>query len=48
MSVSVTIGNEVKQGDAIGTVSASTTFASPTIYFQIDQSGIALDPSLFI
>ena len=47
-SVSVTIGNEVKQGDAIGTVSASTTFASPTIYFQIDQSGIALDPSLFI
>lgn len=47
-SVSVTIGNEVKQGDAIGTVSASTTFTSPTIYFQIDQSGIALDPSLFI
>lgn len=47
-SVSVTIGNEVKQGDVIGTVSASTTFASPTIYFQIDQSGIALDPSLFI
>lgn len=47
-SVSVTIGNEVKQGDVIGTVSASTTFTSPTIYFQIDQSGIALDPSLFI
>ena len=47
-SVSVTIGNEVKQGDAIGKVSASTTFTSPTIYFQIDQSGIALDPSLFI
>ena len=47
-SVSVTIGNEVKQGDVIGTVSASTTFISPTIYFQIDQSGIALDPSLFI
>lgn len=47
-SVSVTIGNEVKQGDVIGTVSSSTTFSSPTIYFQIDQSGIALDPSLFI
>lgn len=47
-SISVTIGNEVKQGDVIGTVSSSTTFSSPTIYFQIDQSGIALDPSLFI
>ncbi len=47
-SFNVSIGSECAQDDMIGTVSSSYAFPSPTLYFQIEQGGIALDPALFI
>lgn len=47
-SVVVKPGQEVKQGDIIASIGTSKMMTtSPALFFQIEQSGIILNPSLF-
>ncbi len=46
-SVSAAIGDSVEAGSQIGTLGTNSRFSRPTLYFQIEQGGISLDPSLF-
>lgn len=46
-STSVNVGDELLQGDEIGTVGTSDMFTSPTLYFTLDQGGINLNPEAF-
>ena len=48
-TVSAMVGSEVKAGDVIGAIgSSSQLFSRPTLYLQIEQGGITLNPELFI
>ena len=47
----VTVGEEVKQGQSIGTVGNSAAFEvadAPHLHFEIIQNGESIDPSTFI
>lgn len=47
-SVGVKIGEQVRQGDPIGSIGTTgTEFSEPTLFFKIEQGGIALDPAGF-
>lgn len=47
-NVEVKIGTTLSKGDVIGSIGTSgTTYDKPTLFFSIEQSGIALDPSQF-
>jgi Membrane-bound metallopeptidase len=47
-TVDTKLGKAVKKGDVIGSIgNANGRMKKPTLYFQLEQSGIALDPSLF-
>jgi len=47
-NVEVKIGMTLSKGDVIGSIGTSgTTYDKPTLFFSIEQSGIALDPSQF-
>lgn len=45
--VEVKVGNEVEQGDIIASVGSSSLIPS-TLYFLLEQSGITLNPEIFI
>lgn len=46
--VNVAVGQKVKYGEIIGTISeGNTKMATPTLFFRIEQDGIALNPTLF-
>ncbi len=45
--VNVAVSDQVKQGDVIGTLGDSGAVTSPTLYFSIEQDGVALDPLSF-
>ncbi|MBN2859358.1 MAG: peptidoglycan DD-metalloendopeptidase family protein [Sphaerochaetaceae bacterium] len=45
--VTVAVSDQVKQGDVIGTLGDSGAVTSPTLYFSIEQDGVALDPLNF-
>ncbi len=46
--VNVEVGQHVSRGEAIGTISeGNTRLIVPTLFFRIEQDGIALDPSYF-
>lgn len=45
--VNVAVSDQVKQGDVIGTLGDSGAVTSPTLYFSIEQDGVALDPLNF-
>ncbi len=45
--VNVSISDQVKQGDVIGTIGDSGAVETPTLYFSIEQDGEALDPLSF-
>lgn len=42
------VGGEVKAGDVIGTIGTSGATSTPSLFFQIEQGGITLDPEMFI
>ena len=47
--VSSVVGSEVTAGQVIGTIgSAGGSYTRPTLYFQIEQGGILLNPQMFI
>ncbi|MDC7246215.1 MAG: LysM peptidoglycan-binding domain-containing protein [Sphaerochaetaceae bacterium] len=46
--VRVEVSQQVKQGEVVGTLGESGDIDEPTLYFSIEQDGIALDPSNFI
>ena len=47
-NVEVKIGMSLSKGDVIGSIGTSgTSYEKPTLFFSIEQSGIALDPSQF-
>lgn len=47
--VEVKIGQDVSQGEIIGSIGTSDQHRkSPTLYFFVEQAGLALDPQLFI
>ena len=47
-TVTVKVGSEVVQGDVIGSIGTSNQkFTRPTLYFKLEQNGIALDPGFF-
>lgn len=47
--VSSVVGSEVTAGQVIGTIgSAGRSYTRPTLYFQIEQGGILLNPQMFI
>ncbi len=47
-NVEVKIGMTLSKGEVIGSIGTSgTTYDKPTLFFSIEQSGIALDPSQF-
>ncbi len=47
-NVEVRIGMSLDKGQTIGSIGTSgTTYEKPTLFFSIEQSGIALDPSQF-
>ncbi len=47
-NVEVKIGMTLTKGEVIGSIGTSgTTYDKPTLFFSIEQSGIALDPSQF-
>ena len=47
-NVEVKIGMTLSKGDVIGSIGTSgTKYEKPTLFFSIEQSGIALDPSQF-
>lgn len=47
-NVEVRIGMSLSKGDTIGSIGTSgTSYERPTLYFSIEQSGIALDPTQF-
>ncbi len=44
----VKVGDRIQAGDSLGTISSDNTLlAQPTLFFRIEQDGIALDPSSF-
>lgn len=46
--VNVEVGQHVSKGETIGTISeGNTRLIVPTLFFRIEQDGIALDPSYF-
>ncbi len=46
-TVNVAVSDQVKQGDVIGTLGDSGSIITPTLYFSIEQDGVALDPLNF-
>ncbi len=47
-SVGVKVGAQVRQGEPIGSMGTTgTEFSEPTLFFKIEQGGIALDPAGF-
>lgn len=47
-SIKVSVSDKVDIGDSLGTLSsASSPYNSPTLFFQIEQNTIMLDPSVF-
>lgn len=47
-TVTVKLSNEVNQGDVIGSIGTSSEqFDRPTLFFKIEQNGIALNPESF-
>jgi murein DD-endopeptidase MepM/ murein hydrolase activator NlpD len=46
-AVNVVVSQQVKQGEIIGTLGESGNITTPTLYFSIEQDGIALDPFNF-
>ena len=43
----VTISDQVKQGEVLGTLGKTGNIGRPTLYFSIEQGGTALDPANF-
>jgi murein hydrolase activator len=39
------VGDEVKTGDALGTVGETGSLKGPYLYFELRQSGQAVDPA---
>ncbi len=46
-TVTVRVGMEVEQGSIIGSIGTSSRFEEPTLFFRLEQNGIALDATLF-
>ncbi len=47
-TVDAKLGKVIKKGDILGSIgTASGKMSRPTLYFMLEQGGIALDPSLF-
>lgn len=46
-TVTVKLSAEVEQGVVIGSIGTSGDFTRPTLFFKIEQSGIALNPEAF-
>lgn len=47
-SVGVKVGSQVRQGESIGSMGTTgTELTEPTLFFKIEQGGIALDPTGF-
>ncbi len=47
-SVGVKVGSQVRQGEPLGSMGTTgTEFTEPTLFFKIEQGGIALDPTGF-
>ncbi len=47
-NVGVKVGDKVRQGEAIGSMGTTGTgYTEPTLFFKIEQKGIALDPMNF-
>ncbi len=46
-TVTVRVGMEVEQGSVIGSIGTSSRFDEPTLFFRLEQNGIALDATLF-
>lgn len=45
--VLVKVGSQVKQGDTIALLGESGNVGRPSLYFQIEEEGIPLDPANF-
>jgi murein DD-endopeptidase MepM/ murein hydrolase activator NlpD len=46
-SVSVKVGDPVKQKDTVGTMGSSGNIGKTALYFSIEQDGTALNPANF-
>jgi lipoprotein NlpD len=46
-SITVKVGDQVRQGDAFGTIGSTGSIGKPTLYFSLEQEGTALNPAVF-
>lgn len=46
--ITVSVGQEVKQGDVLGTVGSTGFSTGPHLHFEIRKDGVALDPSDYV
>ncbi len=46
-SISVRVGDQVKQGDTVGTMGSTGSIGKTTLYFSLEQEGTALNPANF-
>jgi lipoprotein NlpD len=46
-SISVKVGDQVKQGDIVGTMGSTGSIGKTTLYFSLEQEGTALNPENF-
>ena len=46
-SIAVRVGDQVKQGDVVGTMGSTGSIGKTTLYFSLEQEGTALNPANF-